>query len=153
MCNSPEASSFLRVVYLRHCVRSFRKRETGEWVNCRFGSITYSWIPNTLSVLSNTTFLFVGLAWLILCHYTNYFRLWCRLDALTNLVHIPTQIEICSTLMLILLAAQRGSAWVGHCFAGVTSGVLVHPTTISTRTMPPLFGTNCLWVFPRSSVP
>ncbi|XBI33087.1 hypothetical protein VPH35_056450 [Triticum aestivum] len=40
-----------------------------------FGSITYSWIPNTLSVLSNTTFLFVGLAWLILCHYTNYFRL------------------------------------------------------------------------------
>ncbi|CAM0885719.1 unnamed protein product [Alopecurus aequalis] len=33
-------------------------------------------IPNTLDVLSNIPFLFVGLAGLILCHYKNYFRLW-----------------------------------------------------------------------------
>ncbi|KAI5001760.1 uncharacterized protein LOC123445607 [Hordeum vulgare subsp. vulgare] len=32
-------------------------------------------IPNTLNVLSNIPFLFVGLAGLILCHYKNYFRL------------------------------------------------------------------------------
>ncbi|XP_051228472.1 uncharacterized protein [Lolium perenne] len=32
-------------------------------------------IPNTLNVISNIPFLFVGLAGLILCHYKNYFRL------------------------------------------------------------------------------
>lgn len=39
-------------------------------------------IPNTLNVISNIPFFFVGVTGLILCHYKDYFRLRCSTEAL-----------------------------------------------------------------------